>query len=180
MAWCPAPTTLARFARAGLALISERRSVFAGLTVEENLRLGRGDIELAFEAFPELEALRHRRGGLLSGGEQQMLSLSRALSRRPALLMVDELSLGLGPIVVSRLLKEIRKAADAGLAVLMVEQRLDLALQVADRGHVLNRGVLALEASGDELGARLREVGNLYMGRGPTTSADGPKASRAD
>ncbi len=104
--WFGSPTTdpLFKRARGGLALVTEERDVFSQLSVKENLRVGRGDIEFAFELFPELATRTRQRAGLLSGGEQRMLSLARALSRRPRLLVADELSLGLAPLVVQRLL----------------------------------------------------------------------------
>ncbi len=103
-----------------------------GLTVAENLRLGRGDPEAALELFPELREHLRRRAGLLSGGQQQMLSLARVLAGKPAVMRADELSLGLAPILVRRLLAAIRTAADErGVAVLLVEQHVRRALEVA-------------------------------------------------
>src|SRR5205085_3122741 len=104
-------------ARQGLALVTEQRAVFTRLTVEENLRIGRCDRRIALELFPELEPHLKRRVGLLSGGQQQMLALARALSRSPKLLLADELSLGLAPLVVERLLTAVRDAANDGVAV---------------------------------------------------------------
>lgn len=159
----PAPRTLARMARAGMALITEERSVFAGLSVEANLDLGRGDRRAAYSVFPELEPLGRRRAGLLSGGEQQMLTLARALSRRPDLLVVDELSLGLSPVAAQRLLAAVRAAADEGLGVLLVEQQIDLAMSIADRCGVLVRGEVTVEGTTAEIASRLDEVHGAYF-----------------
>src|SRR5581483_9818736 len=155
---------LYRRARAGLAFVTEERSVFMPLTAAENLRVGRGDKALALSLFPELEPLLGRRAGLLSGGEQQMLTLARALSRRPRCLLIDELSLGLAPLVVARLLTAVRKAADEeGVGVLLVEQHVRQALKLADRVHVLRRGRVVLAGTRDELHSRLQDVEALYL-----------------
>ena len=135
-------------ARLGIAHVPEGRGVFAGLTVAEHLRLGyrgeRLDTALAYQYFPALAELRDRRAGLLSGGEQQMLAMGRALARHPRLLLLDELSLGLAPIIVERLLPIVRAYADsAGCGVLLVEQHVGMALDIADRGYVLSRGSIS-------------------------------------
>jgi branched-chain amino acid transport system ATP-binding protein len=118
-----------------------------GLTVRENLRLGQGSSELAFQHFPELERRSGLKAGLLSGGEQQMLSLARIIAARPRIILADELSLGLAPIVVKRLLTELRSQAEQGCGVLLVEQHVKVALEVVDRAYFLKRGEIAL--SGD-------------------------------
>lgn len=147
----------------GLALLTDDRSVFRSLTTRENLRLGRGPMDLALAAFPELERLLDRPAGLLSGGEQQMLGLGRVLAARPKLLLADELSLGLAPIVVHRLLAAVRELASAGCAVLLVEQQVRLVLDVADRGYVLQRGRVALAGTGEELRRDRADIERSYL-----------------
>jgi branched-chain amino acid transport system ATP-binding protein len=133
-----------RLARSGLVYVPEGRSVTTGLSVADNLRIGRGGVSSAIAIFPELEPLLDRPAGLLSGGEQQMLALGRALASKPRALLVDELSLGLAPLVVERLLGVLRESAERdGLAVLLVEQQAREALSVADRWYLLRDGSLA-------------------------------------
>lgn len=136
-------------ARRGLGFVPEERSVVMGMTVRDNLLLGRGGVDGATAIFPELAALLDRRAGLLSGGEQQMLTLGRALAAEPKALLVDELSLGLAPLVVERLLAALRRAADErGIAVLLVEQQVRRALQVSDRWYLMRGG--SIVADGDK------------------------------
>jgi ABC-type branched-subunit amino acid transport system ATPase component len=168
--WMGSPDrrSLSKRARAGLALITEDRSVITGLTVTENLRLGHGaDQARALELFPELEEHLHRKVALLSGGQQQMLAMARALAGRPKALLVDELSLGLAPKIVDRLAAAVRRAADEGVAVVMVEQHVQKALEIADRAYVLRRGRCVLEAPASEMAARIDELERSYLGGGP-------------
>jgi branched-chain amino acid transport system ATP-binding protein len=163
-------TTSPLYSRAknGLSFVTEERSVFMRLSVAENLRVGRGSIARAVELFPELEPLMRRRAGLLSGGEQQMLSLARALSRDPKILLIDELSLGLAPLVVIRLLDAVRAAAhDLGVGVLLVEQHVNQALRVADEVLVMQRGTIVLEGPTEEVRGRLGDLEAAYLSAGP-------------
>ncbi len=149
--------------RDGLSYVPEQRSMINGLTVVDNLRLGGGHVGRALELFPELAGQLRRRAGLLSGGQQQMLALGRALSRQPDCLLVDEMSLGLAPVLVRRLLVAVRAAADAGVAVLVVEQHALQVLDIADRGYVLVRGGVELAGSAGSLRDRLGELERSYL-----------------
>jgi sulfate-transporting ATPase len=150
-------------ARKGLGVVSQERAVLMDLTVRENLRVSRCEIDRALELFPELESHVERRVGLLSGGQQQMLALARCLARQCRLLLVDELSLGLAPLVVDRLLRSVRAAADQGTAVLLVEQHIHKALSVADRVLVMARGTIALEGKASDLRSRLDDIQDAYL-----------------
>jgi len=147
----------------GLGLIGEERTVLMKLSVAENLRLGRGDVDYAMELFPELQAHRNRQVGLLSGGQQQMLALARALSLRPSIILADELSLGLAPIIINRLLEALRAAADGGVAVLLVEQHIRKALQYSDRAYVLQRGRVVVSGESSQLRRDIGEVERSYF-----------------
>ena len=160
---------LHRRARRGIGLVTEERSVFMGLTAEANLRLGRGSVAKALELFPELTALLKRRAGLMSGGEQQILTLARALAGEPAALLADELSLGLAPLVVRRLLIAVREAADRGVGVLLVEQHAAQALAIADRGYVFRRGRVVMSGTAAELRQNFDEIRNSYLTGTPVT-----------
>jgi branched-chain amino acid transport system ATP-binding protein len=156
-------------ARLGIAHVPEGRGIFFGLTVAEHLRLGyRGetlDPQIAYRYFPALGALESRRAGLLSGGEQQMLAIGRALARRPKLLLLDELSLGLAPVIVERILPVVSSyAKESGCAVLLVEQHVHLALEVAERGYVLSHGQLVLHQRAEQLRGDRHLIVSSYLG----------------
>jgi branched-chain amino acid transport system ATP-binding protein len=155
---------LFRRARRGLGFVTEERSVFKGLSCRDNLRCGGGSVDAALELFPELEKRLDVKGGLLSGGEQQMLSLARALSREPTVFLADELSLGLAPMVVDRLLTAVRTAAnDRGVGALVVEQHARKALRYADRMYLMNRGRIQLSLPAAEAIERIDEIEEAYL-----------------
>ena len=149
-------------ARAGCAHVPEGRALFAGLTARQNVALAAGrDRRAATEAlayFPDLAPHLHRRAGLLSGGQQQMLALARALATRPTLLLVDEMSLGLAPIIVEHLLPVLRRIADE------TEQHVQLALEVADRAYVLAHGDVVAAGTAAELRQQPELVAAGYLG----------------
>jgi branched-chain amino acid transport system ATP-binding protein len=160
------PTTapLHRRARQGLTFVTEEKSVFMGLTTRDNLRVAEVEIDAALTLFPELEKLLGVRAGLLSGGEQQMLTLARALSRQPQVLLADELSMGLAPLVVKRLLDAVvRTAKEQGTAVLLVEQHVRKALEYCDRAYVMHRGHIELSGTAGELLDQIADIENHYL-----------------
>jgi branched-chain amino acid transport system ATP-binding protein len=157
--------------RQGLAFVPDERGAITRLTVDENLRLGPGDPTRAFELFPELSEHRKRRAGLLSGGQQKMLALALALSGRPRVLLCDELSLGLAPRLVDRLLDVARAAAGEGVAVVLVEQHAHQALDIADDVVLLAHGRIEMSGPVSALRADLDRVlasGYLATGGGAT------------
>jgi branched-chain amino acid transport system ATP-binding protein len=164
--------------RGGIALVPEGRHVFATLTVEENLRVGAhtrrarreidDDIERWYSTFPQLRQLRRRPAGQLSGGEQQMLALARALMSRPRVLLLDEPSLGLAPKVIEAVFGFVRTIREEGTAIVLVEQNARLALETADRAIVMQRGRVALEGPAREL-AHDPRVRDVYLGRRETS-----------
>lgn len=159
----------------GLSHVPEGRGIFAGLSVRENLELGAfswskrlksdiaDDIESTYQLFPRLEERNGQIAGTLSGGEQQMLAIGRALMARPKLLLLDEPSLGLAPLVVKSILETIVKLKSGGIGILLVEQNARAALSIADRGYVLSMGRVAMAGSGDALTHDV-EVKNSYLG----------------
>jgi branched-chain amino acid transport system ATP-binding protein len=170
-----APKTLHGCVRAGLSFVPEKRSIIASLSTLENLKLGRGSVADALTDFPELADHLHRPAGLLSGGQQQILILARALAARPQALLVDELSLGLAPAVVSRLLTVLRAAAaDRGLAVLLVEQQMKRALAVADRWYFMSHGSISAEGPASDAG--IIELQNAYRRKVGMAGPDVPAA----
>jgi branched-chain amino acid transport system ATP-binding protein len=160
----PCADPLFRRAQNGMSYVTEERSVFMGLTARDNFRVAGLDAKDACRLFPELEERMSVRGGLLSGGEQQMLTLARALARKPKVLLADELSLGLAPLMVDRLLQAVRAAArEDGTGVLMVEQHAHKALRYSDRAVVMRRGRVVLSLTGEEARARISEVEQAYL-----------------
>ncbi|ONI90373.1 ABC transporter ATP-binding protein [Actinosynnema sp. ALI-1.44] len=149
-----------RRTRLGVARVEPTRKVFRGLTVAENLRVACKDLaalDEVFELFPELREREHKYAGLLSRGEQQMLVISRALLGRPKVLLIDEMSFGLAPVLLYRLADAVRALADRGAGVLLAERCATPALSIADRAYVLARGELVLDGgSADELGEEER------------------------
>lgn len=156
----------------GLALCPEGRSLFQAMSVEENLEMGgytrpknevADDMERIFALFPRLKERRRQIAGTLSGGEQQMVAMGRAMMSRPRLLMLDEPSMGLAPILVQEIFNIIRRLHDEGTTVLLVEQNAQMALSVADRAYVLETGHIAMDGPASELAADDR-VRKAYLG----------------
>jgi ABC-type branched-subunit amino acid transport system ATPase component len=149
--------------RAGLALVTDSHAVFMRMTIAENLRVFHTTPDAVVSVFPELASHLDRRVGLLSGGQQQMLALGLALSRQPALILADELSVGLAPIIVDRLFSVLRAAADSGVGVLLVEQHVHKALAIADRVYVMDRGRIGITGNAADLRERVDEIQASYL-----------------
>lgn len=154
-----------RRTREKIGIVLEGRSVFPSLTVRQNLGLAGAEADEALDLFPELESKLQLRAGLLSGGEQQMLALARAVGRHPAVLLIDELSFGLAPALCERMFKGLRSIiAATSMGVLLVEQHIHYAASVADRALIMNEGRIRAEIPGNELAAREAEVERIYLG----------------
>lgn len=159
--------------KAGISQVPEGRRIFAPLTVMENLELGaflrndkegiKADMETIFQSFPRLKERTFQRAGTLSGGEQQMLAMGRALMSRPKVLLLDEPSMGLSPIFVQEIFNIIKKINEEGTTVLLVEQNARMALSIADYAYVLETGTIKLEGKGADLAAS-EEVQKAYLG----------------
>jgi branched-chain amino acid transport system ATP-binding protein len=163
-------------ARQGLVYVPDDRCLFRNLSARENLdlvrRRSKAKLETAFEYFPALENLMSRPAGVLSGGEQQMLVMARALLARPRLLMVDELSMGLAPIIVGQLLPALRRAADElGIGVLLVEQHVHLALGIADQAYVMTHGELQISGAASTILSQLDSLEASYLGHSESPAA---------
>ena len=159
--------------KAGIAQVPERRRVFAELTVEDNLMLGAytrkdkegiaKDLEEIYGYFPRLKEREKQLAGTLSGGEQQMLAMGRALMAKPDILLMDEPSMGLSPLLVKEIFSIIKKINETGVTILLVEQNAKLALEIADRAYVLETGNIALEGTGKEL-LNSESIRKAYLG----------------
>ena len=166
-----AHTDAHKLVRQGLAHVPEGRRIFLQMTVQDNLEMGaftqkevsKDDLERMFTLFPRLKERRKQIAGTLSGGEQQMLAMSRALMSHPKLLMLDEPSMGLAPILVDQIFDIIKELHAAGTTILLVEQNASKALKIADRAYVLETGTITLSGTGAEL-ATSDEVRKAYLG----------------
>ena len=167
-----------KIVQSGIAHAPEGRQIFAPLSVPDNLRLGAytrkdkakiaSDIEWIFELFPRLAERRQNLAGVLSGGEQQMLALGRALMARPKILMLDEPSMGLAPMLIKEIFNVIEQLKQEGLTILLVEQNVRIALKIADRGYVLETGRIVLSGTAEEL-MQSQDIQRAYLG----SSVDG-------
>ncbi|MEM1545587.1 MAG: ABC transporter ATP-binding protein [Candidatus Methanomethylicia archaeon] len=161
-----------QIAKLGIGLVPEGRQLFEKLTVYENLLMGaylksgseiRDTLEFVFQLFPRLKERRNQLAGTLSGGEQQMLAVARALMLKPSLLMIDEMSLGLMPKLVSQLFKVVERIKDEGVSILIVEQHVESALKMSDRGYLMEQGRIVLEGTGDEM-LKSEYIRKVYLG----------------
>jgi branched-chain amino acid transport system ATP-binding protein len=167
------PPSVERIARVGVRLVPEGRRILGSLSVGDNLRVGatgrrdraavRADMDAMLDRFPALAEFRERPAGLLSGGEQQMLAIARALMGRPRLLILDEPTLGLAPLVVDRVFEVLAQLRADGVTILLVEQNAHRAIELADRAHLLANGEVVMAGTRDELAART-DVVDAYLG----------------
>ncbi|MBX9457990.1 MAG: ABC transporter ATP-binding protein [Rhizobium sp.] len=154
-------------AKAGLSHVEQGRTVFPDMTTEENLKVAlhpEADLAEAYGLFPELLQRRDVKAGMLSGGEQQMAVIARSIVNRPRVIMIDEMSSGLAPVIVSRLMKAVRKLADDGMAVVLVEQFAALALAIGNRAYVLRRGRMVYDGGCEALARDPAHLHRLYLG----------------
>ena len=157
----PLPSKSHNIVQKGMVIVPEGRQIFYRLTVYDNLMIGccqrndqdgiNRDLETVYQMFPRLKERTNQYGGTLSGGEQQMLAIGRGLMARPKLLMLDEPSLGLAPIIVTQIIDTLRRIANDGTTILLIEQNAKKALQIADRAYVMNVGHIVMEGTGKEL-----------------------------
>ena len=165
--------TADKIVKMGVVQVPEGRQIFSELSVLENLKMGaysrpkgedpRPDIERVFKLFPRLEESMHQKGGSLSGGEQQMLAMGRAMMARPRLLLLDEPSMGLAPVVVADIFRNIRELNEEGITIVLIEQNAKLALKTANRAYVIENGEITLSGPADEL-ARNEQIRKAYLG----------------
>ena len=169
----PLPSKSHNIVQKGMVIVPEGRQIFYRLTVYDNLMIGccqrkdqdgiNQDLEMVYKMFPRLKERTGQYGGTLSGGEQQMLAIGRGLMARPTLLMLDEPSLGLAPIIVTQIMETLRSIADAGTTILLVEQNAGKSLAISDRAYVLETGSIVLSGIGADLAAS-DEVKKAYLG----------------
>lgn len=169
----PLPGHCHQIVERGISIVPEGRQIFYKLTVLENLKIGccqrndkagiRKDLEMVFDLFPRLEERKKQLGGLLSGGEQQMLAVARGLMARPKMLMLDEPSLGLAPIIVNQIMENLKSIAESGTTILLVEQNAVKALDLCDRGYIMNVGRIVMEDIGKKLLANEKLL-HAYLG----------------
>ncbi len=158
--------------KSGVALVPEGRGILCTMSVEENLELGayhrgpewRDSLKEIFELFPRVKERLHQNAGTLSGGEQQMVAIARALLSKPKLLLLDEPSLGLAPKIIQDIFVLIQKIRSTGVSILLVEQNVHMAMKVADRAYVLQTGKVALTGTAEEMRSRLEDTQKAYLG----------------